>query len=353
MRLVLLATVVACWASAAASPVAHAATGWDGARIDSLAAVMPALLQEFDVPGVSIALIAGPEVQWSAGFGQAGRAGSDVTPQTVFQVASLAKPVFAHLLDGIETARAWELRDPLQAWSPGDAYPPALGILAAEDLLGHTSGLRYDAVQDRVVLDSAGRGQWSYSGAGYVLLQRALEAAEGQSLEELSGAMIFGPLGLRTMSYVRLEGGQHAVGHDRSGKPLTDLDWEEANAGSSLYASALDYARFLIFAAGLDGSDRAPWIRLTRDRVAVDERLGLYWGLGWAVERDVNGHRTGFHWGSNPGFKSFALLDPERQMGMVILTNGDHGLELVQRVVGILDPKPHPLFDFYMLHPDD
>jgi CubicO group peptidase (beta-lactamase class C family) len=314
---------------------------------------MPALLQEFEVPGVSIALISGPRVQWSAGYGQTGLPGSDVLPQTVFQVASLGKPVFAHLLDGIEAQREWELRDPLHLWSPSGAYPSARGILTAEELLSHTSGLRYDATHDQVVLDSAGRGQWSYSGAGYVLLQRALEAAEGRSLEELSGSILFGPLGLQTMTYVAPEGEQRAVGHDRSGNPLTGLDWEEASAASSLYASAVDYARFLIFAAGLDGSDPGAWTRLTQVRTTVDKALGLYWGLGWAVERDANGHRTGFHWGSNPGFKSFALLDPERQLGLVILTNGDYGLELVQRIVGILDPKPHPLFEFYMLHPDD
>ena len=37
----------------------------------------------------------------------------------------------------------------------------------------------------------------------------------------------------------------------------------------------------------------------------------------------------------------------------VVLTSGDHGLELAEEVVGIRGPKPHPLFQFYMLHPDD
>lgn len=314
---------------------------------------MPALLQEYAVPGVSIALIAGRHVQWSAGFGHTGRPGSTVSPRTVFQVASLGKPVFAYLLDGIAAQRGWALHDPLDLWSPSGAYGSEYGTLTAEQLLSHTSGLRYDAAINRVVLDPATQGDWRYSGAGYVLLQRALEAAEGRSLEELSESILFEPRGLRTMSYVVPQGEEHAVGHDRRGNALSALDWGKANAASSLYASALDYARFLVFASGLEGTDPRTWVRLTQVQGTVEQRLGLYWGLGWALERGPNGLRTAFHWGSNPGFKSFALLDPERQLGLVILTNGDNGLELVQRIVGILDNKPHPLFEFYMLHPDD
>jgi CubicO group peptidase (beta-lactamase class C family) len=314
---------------------------------------MPALLQEFQVPGVAIALVSEQRVQWSAGYGWTGRPGVAVSAHTVFQVASLGKPVFAHLLAAIAAERGWELHDPLHLWSPGGAYPTEHGVLSAEELLSHTSGLRYDAAEDRVVLDSAGRAEWSYSGAGYVLLQRALEGAEGRSLEELSGSILFEPLALNTMSYAALKSEEHAVGHDRSGNPIAGLDREQANAASSLYSSALDYARFLNYVAGLDGASPGSWTFFTRIRAAVNERLGLYWGFGWAVERDPNGHRAGFHWGSNPGFKSFALLDPERKLGLVILTNGDHGLRLVERIVDILDPKPHPLFDFYMLDPDD
>lgn len=353
MRATWLTAFAACWAFGGLNPGAAAAEGWHPARIDALVREIPALLQEYDVPGVAIALTSGPRVQWSAGFGWTGWPGVAVTPRTVFQVASLGKPVFAHLVDSVAAERDWELGDPVHLWSPGVANPRGRGALAAEELLSHTSGLWYDAARDQVVLETAMRGKWRYSGAGYALLQRALEAAEGRSLEELSESILFAPLGLRTMSYVAPKGEEHAVGHDRQGNALAALDSDTANAASSLYASAQDYAQFLVVASGLDGGDARAWMRLTQVQATVEQTLGMYWGIGWAVERDPDGHHTAFHWGSNPGFKSFALLDPERRLGLVILTNGDHGLELAQRVVGILDPKPHPLFEFYMLHPDD
>lgn len=354
MRKMWLVVLALCGACGGANPEPTPSSQlWDEARIDSLNAAMAALLEDYQVPGAAIALVSEGRVQWSAGYGTTGRPGSAVTDRTVFQVASLGKPVFAHLLARIQADREWEFHDPLNRWNPTGPYPPELGVLSTEELLSHTSGLRYDAAADRIVLDPAGRTEWSYSGAGFVLLQRALEGAEGRSLEELSTSILFEPLGLTTMSYVAPPGQEHAIGHDRSGQPMAGLDLHEANAGSSLYSSALDYARFLNAVAALDESNPDSFTRLTDVRTTVDEGFQLYWGLGWAVERDSNGDRAGFHWGSNPGFKSFALFDPERQLGLVILTNGDHGLELAEQVVGILDPKPHPLFGFYMLHPDD
>lgn len=314
---------------------------------------MPELMTAYHVPGVAIALTFRDSVQWAAGFGVANGAGSQVTPHTVFQAASLGKPVFAHLVAKLEAERDWSLTQPIGRWSPEGAVPSESVTLSAEALLSHTSGLRYDPRADRSELDPEARGRWSYSGAGYVLLQRALETAEGRDLEEIARSELFEPWGLAGMSFVTPEDDHVVVGHDRAGAATVGSGWSEPNAANSLHTSAMDYARFMILAAGLGGSAPPNWARLTTRRATVREDFGLFWGAGWALEQNPDGSVAAFHWGSNPGFKSFALLDREREIGLVILTNGDHGLELVEEVVRILDDDPHPLFEFYMLHPDD
>lgn len=337
----------------AADAESPSAAGWSQALIDSLRAAMPGLMTEYHVPGVAIALTFRDSVHWAAGFGVPDGAGSQVTPHTVFQAASLGKPVFAHLVVKLEAERDWSLAQPIGCWTPEGAVPSESVRLSAEALLSHTSGLRYDSETDRIVLDAGARGEWSYSGAGYVLLQRALEASEGRGLEEIARSELFVPWGLHATSFVTPEAGAVAIGHDRSGQPLPERRWSEPNAASSFHTSAMDYARFMIFAAGLGGSAPPSWARLTTRRATVREDLGLFWGAGWALEQNHDGSVAAFHWGSNPGFKSFALLHREREIGLVILTNGDHGLELAEEVVRILDDEPHPLFEFYMLHPDD
>jgi CubicO group peptidase (beta-lactamase class C family) len=327
-------------------------SGWSEARIDTLIAMTPALLLEYAVPGVAIVLIHGSEVQWAAGFGVTAPDGEPVSPGTVFPVASLGKPVFAHLVDLLVTERSWRLDEPIGQWGVVASHDREWHSLTAESLLSHTSGLTYDPATDRVALDLQRQGEWQYSGAGYVLVQRVVEQSESRELDAIARDMLFRPLGLETMGFVT--GDTRPVrGHDRNGEVLRSMPWTESNAASSLHASALDYARFLMHASGLGATAPRTWTRLTAPQVTVREDLGLGWGLGWALEQDSSGAISAFHWGSNPGFKSFALVDRGRSVGMVILTNGDNGLDLVEDVVRIIDSRPHPLFQFYMLHPDD
>lgn len=327
--------------------------GWSEVRIDSLNSVMPDLLLEYSVPGVAIVLVDGSEVQWASGYGVAWRGGPAISPSTVFQVASLGKPVFAHLVAGLARERAWTLEDSLASLAAPDSNPRELASVTLAAILSHSSGVVYDPGMDQVTLDAQNRGKWHYSSAGYVLLQRAIEESEGVGLESLAQDRMFDPLGLSSTGFAGLPTSEAARGHARDGQGSREVRWSAANAASSLHASAIDYARFLIHASGLGSGTPDSWQRMTTPRVTVREDLGLKWGLGWAVEEAPSGEAVVFHWGSNPGFKSFALVDPGRDIGLVILTNGDNGLELVEQAVRIVDPNRHPLFEFYMLHPDD
>ena len=331
----------------------EAENGWSESRIDSLVAAMPDLLARHAIPGVAIALTHGPHVQWSSGFGVASRNGEPVSSSTIFQAASLGKPLFAELVSSLALERSWALEDAVESWAPAGSYRAELASVTAAALLSHTAGLVYDPVADQVTLNSQLRGQWQYSGAGYSFLQRMIEASDGQGLETLASARWFRPLGLQTMSFLSPASGSIAEGHDRKGRPVQGMEWKDASAASSLYTSAHDYARFLINAAGVGAAAEPGRLQTVTPQVAVREDLGLFWGFGWAMERDPAGGFTAFHWGSNPGFKSFALVDRTREIGLVILTNGDNGLELAEDVLSIIDPRSHPLFKFYMLHPDD
>lgn len=313
---------------------------------------MPGLLREYSVPGVAIVLIHGSQVQWASGYGVAWRGGPAVSPSTVFQAASLGKPVFAHLVASVALERGWSLEAPLASWATLDSFPRELAALRPAAILSHSSGVVYDPDVDRVKVDVQHRGEWQYSSAAYVLLQRVTEENEGAGLESLAQDRLFEPLGLQSTSFLRPSTLEIARGYQRDGEGPREVGWSAANAASSLHTSATDFARFLIQASGLGSVAPDSWRQLTTPRVTVRDDLGLKWGLGWAVEQAPSGQTVVFHWGSNPGFKSFTLVDRARDIGLVIFTNGDDGLELVEQVVGIVDPN-HPLFAFHLLHPDD
>lgn len=325
---------------------------WDSTRIAALVDVMPKLMDRQAVPGVAISLVANESIQWASGFGVVAVDGSQVTPSTVFQAASLGKPVFAQVVATVEQQEEWRFDDPLSAVVPRAGLGEQFVDLTVEQLLSHCAGVKYDPVGDRIVSDPTSVGTWQYSGSGYALLQRALERSFDESLTGLAERLVFQPASMPRSHFVTRDSEALATGHDREGRPLAATSWTEPNAASSLYTTADDYARFLVyFLSGLEMPTRENLS--LKPVVTVDEDLGLYWGRGWALEIQPGQGPVAFHWGSNPGFKSFALASPQRGLGIVVLTNGDNGLELVEEVMEILDPVPHALFRFYMLHPDD
>jgi CubicO group peptidase (beta-lactamase class C family) len=102
----------------------------------------------------------------------------------------------------------------------------------------------------------------------------------------------------------------------------------QANAASSLYATAGELARFLIAT-----SDSSPAMR--EPRVRVSEHLS--WGYGVGVQREGTGNAI-FHWGRNPAVRSAMVYYPGAGIGVVVLANGgtagDAVGEIALRAVG-------------------
>lgn len=307
--------------------VARRTTGWIPERYEYVDRVMPMLMRNHSVPGVAIVLIEGPMVQWSASYGVAESGGEEVTTRTVFRVADLAEPVIALALHRLSEVRAWNVESPVTTWAHEETIPQGLEDISAADILSHS---------DRTVA------------TGYAWLQHLVETSEGHDLEVLIRAMVLDPHHLTSMNFVPLASGGMARGHDRSGQPLPPLPVDAADASGSLFSSASDYARFLVETSPLSRRDPATWLRLVRPHRPVDEGSDLAWGLGWLVAEATDGSPIVFRAGSTSGYTSFAMVDETRQRALVILTNGDGGLDLTEDVLGFLDPWSDPIVEAYL-----
>jgi CubicO group peptidase (beta-lactamase class C family) len=142
--------------------------------------------------------------------------------------------------------------------------------------------------------------RFSYSGEGFVYLQRAVEQIEGQPLNDVMNNLVFSPLGMASSSYVwRPEFDQHtATGHDSDGTPQDLWKPKEAGATSTLNTTAHDYALFV--AAIVNGVGLKPdtFREMETPQIAVDpectnctERTPkelsktIFWGLGWGTRK--------------------------------------------------------------------
>ena len=59
----------------------------------------------------------------------------------------------------------------------------------------------------------------------------------------------------------------------------------------------------------------------------------IFIGLGWWVKEDENFGRSFFHVGTNPGYCSILMIYPERELGIVILSNGWYAKDAIWKKI--------------------
>ncbi len=315
--------------------------------------VISAAMERAKVPGLAVALIAGGEVVWVKGFGvRSLQTREPVTPQTVFRGASLSKNLVAYAaLKMVETG-ALELDRPLADYVP-EPYLPGSRIqeITLRMVLSHTSGFSALSADRGLVVYRPGT-VFAYSNDAFRYLQWVMEHVSGKPLAEYMEENLFSPLGLASTSFVWTADYEDRVarGHnDGSEVPLYRPS--QANAAYGVYTTAPDFARFITEIIGAGEGDAARLSRATveemlRPQVTVVEG-SLSWGLGWGLEHGETG-RSFWQWGWKDGYRNFVLADPDRGLGVVILTNGDEGLRICEEIVVTAIGGEHPAFSDYL-----
>ena len=333
---------------------------------DALEQQIPRLLKEHAVPGLGIALIRDARIVWQRGFGVAdAEAGTSVDEHTIFEAASMSKPVFAYVVMKLAERGAIDLDAPLANYL--DERPlsdPRWDRITARHVLSHRTGLpNWRTPQEPLALAFEPGERWSYSGEGYYYLQTALTRVTGGRVDqsacgrfemdfkvcatdigEYMQAHVLRPFGMTSSFYERNEAlAPHiARGHDEKGRPANR---PSPNAAAmARYASAgglsttpSDYARFLIEVIAPKPADDFRLTQATRDEMIrpVVDAVGAApgpssWALGWQVSKGddmVIGHG-----GNQPGFNDYAAASVRQQSGYVIMTNSDNGYPVLEKL---------------------
>ena len=315
------------------------------ARLAEIEARIPALMEKGAVTGLSIAVVSGGETVWSKGFGVRSRGGKPVDEDTIFEAASLGKPVFAYGVLKLVDAGRLDLDRPLAELVAfrEDDDDERYERITARHVLSHTPGFPYRRPRlggVRIVREPG--TQFQYSSEGYTYLQRVVEFVTEEPLDEFMTDAVFEPLGMSRSSFVfqaDLED-QMAIGHRPGGAPRIKRRIAHANAAWSLHTTARDFARFVEAAMSGEGLGDSTHADMLTPQIAVEP--GLSWGLGWGLADTTQG-RTLWHRGHGTGFRCYATGRPADGLGMVFFTNSDNGMRILEALVeGVMGGGDHP-----------
>jgi CubicO group peptidase (beta-lactamase class C family) len=353
--------------------------------IDTLQAGIPTFMQAATVPGVAITLIRENAIVWSQGFGVRNRATHEpVTLDTVFEAASLSKPVFAYAALKLCEKGVLDLDTPLAEYisersisvpiPTADASPTQLVLdksqleqITLRHVLSHTTGFPNWASQERPLKPHFTPGErFSYSGVSYSVLQTIVEIVTGQPAIEYVQASVLEPFGMQNSRFVWT--GQEdlpvALGHDKTGKPSKKSLWREMIAGASLHGTSHDYARFLLAVMQPAGdtyhlesnlsqemltpqikvNDSAPWHDdWPKPEIKLNESVS--WGLGWGIQHHAPGDSF-WHWGDNGNYQNFAMGSRHTNHGVVIMTNGKNGQRVYRQILWEITGGNNPGLDW-------
>jgi CubicO group peptidase (beta-lactamase class C family) len=302
----------------------------------TLAREVPRFLRVSGVPGLSMAVVHDGRIVWAGAFGtRDDSAQTPVDTSTVFEAASLSKPVFAYLVLRLAGRGELDLDRPLAEVLeyPRVAHDARARRITARMVLSHGTGLPNWGGEQPTLHFEPGTA-YGYSGEGFVYLQRAIERVTGHSLEALARREVFEPLGMTRSSYVWQERFEGNAAHAKDWLwRVAPIDrWAEPNAAYTLLTTAPDYARFV--AAVLTGRGLSPATWQAFLTPVRETSPGTAMALGVRVEDGRNG-RIFYHSGNNGRrFTCYMTGDVGRGTGFVYFTNASNGTSLVEALGG-------------------
>ena len=327
-------------------------------------------MKHYKVPGLSAAFVYQEELAWAKGFGVVEAGGEKpVTPETIFQAASISKSFTAlvalHLVetglldldaDANDFLRSWKIPKSkyIQAHSDG-AHPK----VTLRGLLSHSAGLGIHtyrgypiggelptllqilngdppANSKPVRVAQAPGKAYQYSSGGIMVVQQMIEDVTGRALAVLAKEFIFDKLRMADSTFEsRLPQAylpQAATGHNRNGEPVPGK-WHTypEQAAASLWTTPSDLARLIIeIIKSLKGeSNRVLSPEMTAQMLIPQVSIAVNWGsgLGFDIVKADGMTRFGRP-GWNEGFHSIMIGCPETRQGIIWMTNGENGRRL-------------------------
>lgn len=295
-------------------------------------------MNEFNIPASGIGYLQEGKILHTKVLGEL-QEGKPAPQNTLFQVASLTKPIVEMTVLRLVSQGLWSLDEPLYPYwvDPEVKDDPRHLKLTTRHVLSHQTGFvnwRWLHPSKRLTFDFEPGTRTQYSGEGLEYLKKAMEARFKMPLQEIVTKYLFFPDGMTDTHFFWDEGSEesrYAVAHDKDAKPYEIRKNREASAADLLMTTVMDYSRFAL--GVLQKKQLSPEVWQEMIRIGAPDQNSKF-GLGWEIYTGLpGGEYILLHTGSDPGVRTLVALLPNSQAGLIVFTNGDNGMKLIIKVV--------------------
>lgn len=295
-------------------------------------------LKENKVPTLGLGIIENGKLKQVKVFGEISK-GVSAPYNTIFNVASLTKPVTAMVALKLASLGKWNIDEPVyKYWTDPDiANDPRNKKITTRLILSHQTGLpnwRWMNENKKLsFLFDPGKG-YQYSGEGLEYLRKALENKFKKSLQQLASELIFIPLKMNDTRYVwdkNVDTTRLALGYDTKGNAYGTVKNKTANAADDLLTTIEDYGKFLVSMMNGEGLTKKVFEDMTTNQVAT--KNGKHFGLGFEIYEFTDENTALTHGGADKGVQTIVIVFPKTKQGLLIFTNVDDGYKVYEKLL--------------------
>jgi CubicO group peptidase (beta-lactamase class C family) len=329
----------------------------------------------YKVHGVSVAVIHNYKIEWAKGYGYADDSLKvPVTPQTLFQAASISKSLNSvgvlKLVQDKKIDLYTDINTYLTSWKfPYDSLSKNKKITVA-NLLSHTGGLTvhgfdgYEKGKEIPTIEQILEGKKpanspavhsmyepgiksEYSGGGITISQLIVMDVTHQAYDKFMYDNVLKPLGMNSSTYTQPPAGVKsellATAYRYNGKALPGkyhIYPEQAAAG--LWTNPTDLSKYIIETQlALQGKSHKV-INQQTTKLRLTPYLNKNAALGVFIDSLQDGVKYFEHGGANEGFRCLYFGSLQGGNGVVVMVNSDNGdimNEIVNSVAKVYEFK--------------
>ena len=324
----------------------------------------------YNIPGVSVAIFQNNRIVFSKGYGTTEKEGGvPVTPHTLFQAASISKPVAAaavlRLVEKGKLSLDEDVNKRLVSWKIPENEHTINEKVTIRRILSHSAGLTVHgfpgyskgkplptvieilngekpANTAPIRVDTTPGSIWRYSGGGYTVIQHLLTDVLQQDFPSILKDLVLDPTEMKDSTYAQPLPDdlafKAASAHFMNGKTIPG-GWHNypEMAAAGLWTTPEDLAQFALTLIKAWRGESNPLFSADTARQMLTVEKGAY-GLGLSLKGEGI-HFSFSHGGSNAGFKCTMIAFPEKGEGAVIMTNGDLGSYLMMEILTALSTQ--------------